>query len=229
MAATKLIEKMRSDWDRRARENHRYYIVNSQSDWSDEEFWLSGDQTVSHYVLTDMANICQGRRPLEMKVLDFGCGAGRVTRSLAKVFGEVHGVDISGEMVRIARNALTDVSNVQIHHSNGKDLDVLGDGLFHFAFAFSVFHHVPSQAAIADCIVEVGKHLRPGDLFKFEVQGCLNFERPKDDTWLGTPLSETDVIGIAEQTGFESRYRVGAGEESYWQWFFRRPRTPPEF
>ncbi|HEY2014855.1 MAG TPA: class I SAM-dependent methyltransferase [Bryobacteraceae bacterium] len=217
---------MQRDWDRRARENHRHYIVNSQVDWSDEEFWLSGEQTVSHYVLTDLTNICQGRNPSEMRVLDFGCGAGRVSRALAAVFGEVHGVDISGEMVKIARKSLAAVPNIQIHHSNGRDLDVLADRLFDFAFAFSVFHHVPGKAAITHCIAEVGKHLHPGDLFKFEVQGGLNFEPPEDDTWLGTPLREADVIAIAEQTGFESRYRVGAGEESYWQWFFRADSPP---
>jgi len=34
-----------------------------------------------------------------MRVLEIGCGAGRLTRALAKLFGEVHGVDVSGEMV----------------------------------------------------------------------------------------------------------------------------------
>jgi 2-polyprenyl-3-methyl-5-hydroxy-6-metoxy-1,4-benzoquinol methylase len=220
--ADDLIDKMRREWDQRAIENHRYYIVNSQANWSDEEFRRSGDGTVSHYVLNDMVNVCQARRPVDMKVLDFGCGAGRLTRALAKVFGQVDGIDISAEMIRIARSALADVPNVRIHHSNGSDLDVLGDEVFDFAFAFSVFHHIPSKVAIRDCIAEVGKHLRPGSLFKFEVQGDFNFEPPKDDTWLGTPLSEADVIELAEQTGFESRYRVGAGEESYWQWFFKR-------
>jgi len=222
MASNDLIEKMRRDWDQRARENHRYYIVNSRTDWSDEEFSASGDGTVSHYVLTDMGNVCQGKSPADMKVLDFGCGAGRVTRALAKVFGEVHGVDISGEMVSIARNALAGVSNVHIHHANGSDLDVLGNAAFDFAFAFSVFHHIPTKTAIADCIAEVGKHLAPGRLFKFEVQGDLKLDPPENDTWLGDPLSETDVIEIADQTVFESRYRVGAGEESYWQWFFKK-------
>src|SRR4051794_26203508 len=113
MAVNELIEKMRREWDQRARENHRHYIVNSQLDWSDEDFVASGDGTVSHYVLTDMGNVCQGKSPAEMKVLDFGCGAGRVTRALARVFGEVHGVDISGEMVGIARDALANVSNVR--------------------------------------------------------------------------------------------------------------------
>ena len=223
MASHELIEKMRRDWDQRARANHRHYIVNSRTDWSDDDFAESGESTVSHYVLTDMGNVCQGKTPTDMRVLDFGCGAGRVTRALAKVFGEVHGVDISGEMVSIARNSLSGFSNVHIHHSNGNDLEVLGDLFFDFAFAFSVFHHIPSKRAIADCIAEVGKHLRPGRLFKFEVQGDLSLDPPEDDTWLGSPLSETDVLEIAEQTGFESRYRIGAGEESYWQWFFKEP------
>src|SRR5215469_2611070 len=164
MVPNELIEKMRRDWDRRAVENHRYYIVNSRTDWSDEEFWKTGETNVSQYVLTDMGNVCQGRRPADMKVLDFGCGAGRVTRALARVFGEVHGVDISGEMIGIARKTLGHLPNVRFHHSNGSDLDVLGDQRFDFAFAFSVFHHVPSKAAIANCIAEVGKHLRPGHL-----------------------------------------------------------------
>ena len=233
MSPNHLVEKMRREWDHRAKENHRYYIVNSQTDWSDEDFYRCGEESVAHYVLTDMENVCQGKKPEDMKVLDFGCGAGRVTRALAQVFGEVHGVDISGEMIGIARKTLGHLSNVRFHHSNGNDLNVLGDQCFDFAFAFSVFHHVPSKAAIAGCIAEVGRHLNQGHLFKFEVQGVLGFDRPKDDTWLGSPLSETDVLEIAEQTGFESRYRIGAGEENYWQWFFRKAgptgRSAPDF
>ena len=38
-----------------------------------------------------------------MRVLEIGCGAGRLTRALANFFGEVHAVDISGEMVAQAR------------------------------------------------------------------------------------------------------------------------------
>lgn len=223
MAADELIEKMRRDWDGRARENYRYYIVNSRKDWPEEEFARSGEETVAHYVLNDLGNVCQGRDPREMRVLDFGCGAGRVTRALAGVFGEVHGVDISGEMVKLAREQLSNLPNVRVHLCNGIDLDVLGDLMFDFAFSFSVFHHVPGKALIGDCIQEVGKHLRPGCLFKFEVQGNLQWEAPPGDTWLGPALSEGDVREMAERAGFESRCRVGAGEESYWHWLFKNP------
>ena len=62
----------------------------------------SGDQTIERYVLTDMKNVCRGKQPCDMKVLDFGCGAGRVTRPLGKLFGEVHGGDIGSEMLKQA-------------------------------------------------------------------------------------------------------------------------------
>jgi 2-polyprenyl-3-methyl-5-hydroxy-6-metoxy-1,4-benzoquinol methylase len=169
-----------------------------------------------------MGNVCQGKSPKEMRVLDFGCGVGRVTRALAGIFGEVHGVDISGEMVKLAKTQLSDLPNVRVHQTNGRDLDVLGDLMCDFAFSFSVFHHVPGKALIENCIREAGKHLHTGCLFKFEVQGDLRMEAPPGDTWLGPPLSETDIREMAERAGFESRYSVGAGEESYWQWLFKK-------
>jgi SAM-dependent methyltransferase len=222
MSMNPICDKMRADWDRRARENYRYYIVNSQKDWSADEFTQSGEESVARYVDTDMGNVCNGKQPEAMRVLDFGCGAGRVTRALAKRFGKVVGVDISNEMLLRARRELADVPNVEFHQSDGAELTVLGDALFDFAFAFSVFHHIPDKAIIENCIREVGAHLRPGSLFKFEVQGYLPMQSSADDTWLGAPLSEAELRAIADRTGFEYRYGVGAGEESFWQWFFKK-------
>ena len=39
---TRQIRRMRRDWDQRARENARYYVVTGQDRWSDEEFYESG-------------------------------------------------------------------------------------------------------------------------------------------------------------------------------------------
>ena len=36
---------MRRDWDRRARENARHYVVTGQESWTDEEFYRSGQVT----------------------------------------------------------------------------------------------------------------------------------------------------------------------------------------
>src|SRR5262245_48993215 len=100
------LEKMRRDWDERARENARHYVSTGKVEWTDEEFFRSGEQTVAEEILTDPTNIFQGRDPKQMRVLEIGCGAGRITRALSGLFGEVHAVDVSGEMVEQARAAL---------------------------------------------------------------------------------------------------------------------------
>jgi len=217
-----LLKKMQVDWDERARENARFYIVDSQENWTADEFYRLGQQTIAQEILTDMTNICQGKEPREMKVLEIGCGAGRVTRAFADLFGEVHAVDVSGEMVRLARAACADKSNAFICQNNGMDLEVLGERVFDFAFSICCFHHIPSRDIIENYIREVGRLLRPGALFKFEVQGYVELDSKPDDTWFGIPFSDAQAVAMAERCGFEARHRVGAGEERFWLWFFKR-------
>ncbi len=215
---------MRRDWDQRARENPFYYVNTARSSWSLEEFFASGEQTVADEILTDMSNICQGLDPKEMRVLEIGCGAGRVTRALARLFGEVWAVDVSGEMVRLARELLADLPNVHILQNNGFDLSVLPPLRFDFAFSTIVFQHIPSKRVIESYLREVHRLLRPGKLFKFQVQGYPDFERPPNDTWLGVPLTKQEAIELALRTGFEPRYFRGEGTQEFWLWFFRRSR-----
>ena len=68
----------------------------------------------------------------------------------AGIFGEVHGVDVSGEMIARGRQLLAGVPNVHLHRNSGVDLLVLGDLRFDFAFSFIVFQHIPSQAIIGN-------------------------------------------------------------------------------
>src|ERR1051326_2574544 len=128
------LEKMRRDWDERARQNARFYVVTSRADWTDEEFFASGERAIAEDILTDMTNICQGKDPAAMRVLEIGCGAGRLTRALSNVFGEVHAVDVSGEMVAKARTALSDRPHVHLYQNNGADLAVVPSLVFDFAY-----------------------------------------------------------------------------------------------
>src|SRR5580700_7813486 len=116
---TRQLLSMRRDWDRRARENARHYVVTGQPQWSDEEFFQSGRITLEEDILNDLENICQGRDPKNMKVLEIGCGAGRVTRALARFFGEVYAVDISRNMVRQARRSVAEFPNAHIFRNSG--------------------------------------------------------------------------------------------------------------
>lgn len=215
------LEKMRQDWDQRARENARHYVHTGSTEWKDEDFFASGEKTVAEEILTDMINICQGKQPSDMRVLEIGCGAARVTRALAKLFGEVHAVDVSGEMVRIAKAALRDFPRAFVYQNNGSDLRVVPDLEFDFAFSSIVFQHIPSRDIIENYVREVQRLLRPGALFKFQVQGDSTIESRPDDTWLGVSYSEQEAIDMAVRCGFEPRYRHGAGDQYFWLWFFK--------
>lgn len=237
------LNTLREAWDRRARENARHYVATGQRAWTDEEFFRSGESTVEHYILNDRENICQGRLPGSMRVLEIGCGAGRVTRALARHFGEVHAVDISGEMVRRAKEAVAAYPNAHVYQNNGMDLSVVPANDFDFAFSTIVFQHIPSRAVIESYFREVHRLLRPGALFKVQVQGVTARRHPlrrliseilrrtfpsrrrrrhAELTWHGREISRSDARHLADENGFELRHESGWDRQDYWLWLFKK-------
>jgi cyclopropane fatty-acyl-phospholipid synthase-like methyltransferase len=214
--------RLRQAWDQRARENAKHYIATLQSEWTDEDFFASGEATVEGHIQTDLQNICQGKNPKDMRVLEIGCGAGRITRALANLFGEVHAVDISGEMIGRATEALRNHPNAHVHLNNGIDLSPVPPEPFDFAFSLYVFQHIPSYEIIESYISEVSRLLRPGALFKFQVQGSPLVEVDPEETWVGVPISKQKAEALATRHNFELRYSAGEGEEEFWLWFFKK-------
>ena len=213
---------MREDWDQRARENARYYVNTATTEWTDDEFFASGEKTVAEEILTDMGNICQGKPPAR------NAGAGDRVRGRAGDPG-------AGRNVRrgsrrgcqwrdgaAGRGRLERYPNAFVYQNNGQDLSVVPDLEFDFAFSSIVFQHIPSREIIENYVREVQRLLRPGALFKFQVQGDSTLETQPDDTWLGVPFSDRQVVEMALRCGFEPRYRHGAGEQYFWLWFFKR-------
>jgi len=98
------------------------------------------------------------------RVLDFGCGIGRLETYLAPHCREMHGVDVSAEMLARARQRLTAVKNVHLHQLSAPKLPMFGDGFFDFAFAMLVFHHLAKQDTFL-VLREFGRVLRPGGRF----------------------------------------------------------------
>lgn len=212
---------MRRDWDDRARENAKYYVATGREDWTEEDFYRSGETAVEQHVQTDLPNICQGKDPKAMSVLEIGCGAGRITRALAAFFGEIYAVDISGEMVKRAKCALKDFPNAHILKNSGKDLSVVPRRPIDFAFSYIVFQHIANREIIENYVREVNRLLRPGGLFKFQLQGYASMDLKPEDTWLGAAFTEDDAREMAERCGFELRHQSGQGTQEYWLWLFK--------
>jgi ubiquinone/menaquinone biosynthesis C-methylase UbiE len=220
---TKVLTQMRSDWNDRAKENAQYYVQNSTKDWDPREFFRSGEINVANDVLGDMPAICGGERsPLDLRMLEIGCGVGRMTRMLARVFGHVTGVDISEEMIGQARRNTADLNNVDLIVGDGCSLSGLPDSSFDYAFSYIVFQHIPSYDVISSYCREVFRVLRPGSPFKFQVQGGTNIGNYQLDTWLGYPISPEAAAELAKESGFELEYQTGSGTQYFWLWF-RKP------
>jgi SAM-dependent methyltransferase len=224
ISLTEQLQLMQADWDKRARKNARYFVSTSRTDWTDQEFFASGERAIAEDILTDTADIYQGKGPAGMRVLEIGCGAGRLTRALSGIFGEIHAVDVSGEMVARARAALHDRPNVTFYQNNGCDLAVVPPLVFDFAYSSNVFQHIPSREVIDTYVREVHRLLRPGALFKFQVEGNPSArDSSPDDTWHGVSFNREQAAAMAQRCGFEHRYSFGEGHHYFWLWFFKPP------
>lgn len=97
---------MKREWDQRARENAKWYINTLSVEQSEEEFDTSGQRDVEMMVRSNLELLTERRAPAMLRVLEIGCGIGRMTRWLAEMFGEIHAVDVSGEMVQQGQERL---------------------------------------------------------------------------------------------------------------------------
>ena len=65
-----------------------------------------------------------------------------------------------------------------------------------------VFQHIPSREIIENYAREVHRLLRPGALFKFQVQGCANMAHEARNSWVGVSFTEEEARRMAERCGF---------------------------
>ena len=97
------------------------------------------------------------------RVLDVGCGSGWASRLLAASArdGSVIGIDISDEMIRVAREASQDFPNISFEVASAEALPFENDQ-FTDAFSMeSIYYYENMPAALA----EVNRVLEPAGLF----------------------------------------------------------------
>lgn len=93
-------------------------------------------------------------------VVDIGCGAGRLTKSMAADFGEIIGVDVSDGMLEVARANISE-SNVEFRLGDGITLPV-ESSTADAAFSTHVFQHFDSLSLAHTNFSEIARILRPG-------------------------------------------------------------------
>ncbi|MET8310442.1 class I SAM-dependent methyltransferase [Micromonospora sp. NPDC005173] len=95
------------------------------------------------------------------RVLDFGCGVGRLSQALAPYADEVVGVDIAPPMLETARRLDRSAGNIRFVLNDAPDLSHFPDGHFDLVYSALVLQHLP-RPAIDHYLAEFLRVLRPG-------------------------------------------------------------------
>jgi len=196
MQDPKVLEQMRADWNQRAGEDANYYVAFGRRDQDDEEFFATADEIVSSFEMELQ------RLPGRDAALEIGCGPGRLMRPLAKHFKEIHGVDVSDEMIKLAKVRLTGTPNAFPQHGTGSDLAMFPDGKFDFVYSYAVFQHIPSRDVVFSYLREAWRVLKDGGVLRCQVNG-LPPAAKQYDTWSGVRIAPEEIFAFARAQDFQ--------------------------
>jgi SAM-dependent methyltransferase len=107
--------------------------------------------------------------PSGMRVLEIGCGMGRLFEGLSFRFAEVWGIDISEGMIEQGRARCP----VEARWILGDGVTLKGvesESIDH-ALSYEVFGHVPRPSIIRAYFTEIRRVLRPGGTFQAQLRG----------------------------------------------------------
>src|SRR6185295_3293794 len=132
--------------------------------------------------------------PADGRVLDVGCGNGWATRLMAEqaADGRVVGIDISDEMVDLARESSSSFSNVEFREASAEKL-CFAEAEFTHAFSMeSLYYYSDMLRALR----EIRRVLKPGGKFACVVD--LYKENRPSHQWIPDLKVPVQLLSVAE-------------------------------
>lgn len=155
------------------------------------------DRTAAHYLkLTEhdnyqvwtaaVASLIRSAGPRGIRMLDIGCGAGRSSRHLSEHGYQVTGIDVSDQMIRLARRLNADTS-LDFYVHDGRT--IFEAGAFDVVNCMSDVVNYQTTASDLTALFEAARaQLRPDGVLVFDVNTESNYRRARDcDTVFETP------------------------------------------
>jgi SAM-dependent methyltransferase len=173
------LEQLRKVWAVLGEEDPLWAVL-SRADkrggrWDVEEFLATGHSEIEG----QLALLAGWKLPFQRRrALDFGCGAGRLTRALAAHFGEAIGVDVSPSMIAKARSLNADLGNLRFIENRTARLEGIADASIDLVYSCMTLQHIPAELALA-YVAEFLRVLAPGGVAAFQ------FVAGTDRSWRG--------------------------------------------
>ncbi|MCB1633656.1 MAG: class I SAM-dependent methyltransferase [Xanthomonadales bacterium] len=136
----------------------------------------SGDETVLRCTgayTADQVALALDLQPTD-RVLEVGCGVGRIGRELAGRVAQWHGVDIAEKMIDVAHERLADLANTQADVLTRTRLDPVADASIDKAYSVAVFIHMDKEDLYL-YLQDLFRVLKPGGRLYFD---CWNLANP---------------------------------------------------
>ena len=162
------LDHLRRVWQTLGREDPLWAVL-SHADkrggrWAVDEFLATGRAEIDPIVDAFAQHGMPASRRL---ALDFGCGAGRLSRALAAHFEQVVGVDVSSSMIETARTLNQDVANIEFRENASPRLEGFADASVDFVYSIMTLQHIPTKLAMG-YVDEFFRVLAPGGVAVFQ-------------------------------------------------------------
>jgi SAM-dependent methyltransferase len=164
------LSRLQRHWDEFGRRDPLWAILRADQKkgnrWSLEEFLQTGRVDVSalmEYLEALRLNVRRGR------ALDFGCGAGRLTRALTEHFHEVVGVDIAPSMIDLARRLHADEPRCRFFLNESERLDACESASVDLVYSKLVLQHI-SPRYVRRYLSEFVRVLAPDGVMVFQLE-----------------------------------------------------------
>jgi 2-polyprenyl-3-methyl-5-hydroxy-6-metoxy-1,4-benzoquinol methylase len=158
-----------SGWNDLARVDPLWAIVSQREKrrgrWNLDDFLATGEADVANVLDTGSRFGLPAQASL---ALDFGCGVGRLTRSLSRRFDRCIGVDASEQMIAQARALSGSRPGTDFKVNETDDLGAYDDDSFDLVLSLIVLQHLPTSSSIETFIAEFCRVLRPHGLLAFQ-------------------------------------------------------------
>jgi ubiquinone/menaquinone biosynthesis C-methylase UbiE len=216
-------DRMRADWNARAVEDAHYYVAFGAREQDEASFLATASEAV-RAIESELKRFGPATDTRTMRAIEIGCGPGRLIKPLSRHFGEIHGVDVSDEMIRIASGRLRNISNARVHATNGATLSQFADESIDFIYSYAVFQHIPSRDVVLSYMREATRVLKPGGIFRAQFNGLPHDVTP--DTWSGVVFSANDIRTFTRENGFSLLALEGVDTQYMWTTWKKRSPQP---
>ena len=195
--------EMRRFWDRRAEEDPFFFVDNRMEYRRPdlERFWAGGERDLDKLLGALRVSVDPRAR-----VLEIGCGVGRLTRVLSSRATSVVALDVSERMLEIAKRHNAALANVEWVLGDGSTLAAIESVSVDACVSHVVFQHIPDPETTLSYVAEMGRVLRPGGWGAFQIS---NDPRVHDggSALAGARRAILAVLGRAPRGQHDRRWR----------------------